>query len=97
MITEVRAKQFQIIYEQETGEKLTLEESFKYSERLVEMIYLTYRPIKSSTLMKTPRRWYNLVTYPTKPSEILYCLTKWAVLPSVSDCWISVSKKYGKR
>lgn len=46
MITETRAKQFQIIYEKETGEKISLEQAIGYAENLVEMIRLIYKPIK---------------------------------------------------
>ena len=46
MITESDAKQFQLIYEKETGEKISLEESFEMAESLVEMIRLVYKPIK---------------------------------------------------
>jgi hypothetical protein len=52
MITEARAKQFQMLYENETGEKLTLEQAFEHAERLVEMIRVVYRPIKKSALEK---------------------------------------------
>lgn len=46
MITESDAKQFQILYEKETGEKISLEESLEMAESLVEMVRLVYKPIK---------------------------------------------------
>jgi hypothetical protein len=46
MITESDAKAFQILYEKETGEKISLEEAFGIAESLVEMIRLIYKPIK---------------------------------------------------
>lgn len=46
MITEADAIKFQRLYEQETGEKLTLTESLECAESLVKMIKLTYKPIK---------------------------------------------------
>ena len=52
MITEARAKQFQSIYEQETGEKLTLEEAFECAQSLVEMVRLVYKPIKKADFEK---------------------------------------------
>lgn len=49
MITESDARKFQILYENETGEKISLEESFEISESLVEMIQLVYKPIKKDS------------------------------------------------
>ena len=46
MITESDAKAFKIIYENETGDKISLEEAFEIAESLVEMIRLVYKPIK---------------------------------------------------
>lgn len=46
MITESDAKKFQILYEKETGEKISLKEAFEIAESLVEMVRLTYKPIK---------------------------------------------------
>lgn len=46
MITESDAKAFQILYEKETGEKISLEEAFEIAGSLVEMVRLTYKPIK---------------------------------------------------
>jgi len=52
MISEARAKQFQMIYEKETGEKISLEEAFNCAESLVEMIRLVYKPIKKADFEK---------------------------------------------
>ena len=52
MITETRAKQFQMIYEKETGEKISLEEAFRCAESLVEMIRFIYKPIKKEDFKK---------------------------------------------
>lgn len=46
MITESDAKAFQILYEKEKGEKISLEEAFEIAESLVEIARLTYKPIK---------------------------------------------------
>lgn len=46
MITESDAKAFQILYEKETGEKISLEEAFEIAESLVEMVRMVYKPIK---------------------------------------------------
>ena len=45
MINELRAKEFQILYEKETGEKISLEQAFSCSENLIELIKLIRRPI----------------------------------------------------
>ncbi len=52
MITETRAKQFQMLYEKETGEKISLEEAFSCAESLVEMVRLVYKPIKKADFEK---------------------------------------------
>jgi hypothetical protein len=52
MITEERAKQFQILYQKETGKTLPLEEAFRCAEGLVEIVRLVYRPIKKSDYQK---------------------------------------------
>ncbi len=46
MITESDALKFQKLYEKETGEKLSLEESLECAESVVEMIRSIYKPIK---------------------------------------------------
>lgn len=46
MLRESDAKAFQILYEKETGEKISLEEAFEIAESLVEMVRLVYKPIK---------------------------------------------------
>lgn len=53
MITESDAKQFQILFEEETGEKISLEESFEIAENLADMIREVYKPIKKSSGMCT--------------------------------------------
>jgi hypothetical protein len=52
MITEERAKQFQILYQKETGESLSLEEAFRCAESLVEIVRLVYKPIKKEDFNK---------------------------------------------
>lgn len=47
MITESDAKNFILTYEKETGEKISLAESFEILESLVEMVRLVYKPIKN--------------------------------------------------
>ena len=49
MITKSDAKKFQILYENETGEKISLAESFEILENMVEMIRLVYKPIKKDS------------------------------------------------
>lgn len=46
MVTESDAKAFQILYEKETGEKISLEEAFECAENLVAMLKIIYKPIK---------------------------------------------------
>lgn len=46
MITESDAIKFQKLFENETGEKISLEEAFDCAESLVRMIQLIYKPIK---------------------------------------------------
>lgn len=46
MITEPDVKKFQILYEKETGEKISLEESFEILESMVDMVRSVYKPIK---------------------------------------------------
>jgi len=50
MITESDAKKFQILYEQETGEKISLEEALECAESLVEMIRHIYKPLKKGSV-----------------------------------------------
>jgi hypothetical protein len=52
MITEERAKQFQILYQKETGKNLSLEEAFRCAESLVEIVRLVYKPIKKEDFKK---------------------------------------------
>ncbi len=46
MLTESNAKKFQILYEKETGDKISLEKAFEIAESLVDMIRLVYKPLK---------------------------------------------------
>ncbi|MDQ1284225.1 MAG: hypothetical protein QG620_573 [Patescibacteria group bacterium] len=46
MITESDARTFQILYEKETGEKISLEEAFEIAESTVEMVRFIFKPIK---------------------------------------------------
>lgn len=48
-MTESDAKKFQELFERETGEKLSLEESLECAESLVEMIRTVYKPLKKDT------------------------------------------------
>lgn len=50
MITESDVLKFQRLYEKETGETLSLEESLTCTESLVEMIRSIYKPIKKDDL-----------------------------------------------
>lgn len=52
MITEARAKQFQLLYKQETNEHISLEEAFRYAESLIEIVRLVYKPIKKTDFEK---------------------------------------------
>jgi len=46
MITENHARKFQMLYEKETGKKISLGEAFECADSLVEMVRLVYKPIK---------------------------------------------------
>lgn len=50
MITESDVLKFQRLYERETGEALSPEESLECTESLVEMIRLIYKPLKKDDL-----------------------------------------------
>lgn len=56
MITESDARKFQTLFEQETGEKISLEEAFDCAEDLVKMIQLIYKPIKRENYEKCTSR-----------------------------------------
>jgi hypothetical protein len=56
MITESDAKKFQILYEKETGEKISLKEAFEISENLVELVRSVYKPIKKRSDMCTKNK-----------------------------------------
>lgn len=56
MITESDAKKFQLLYQEETGERISLEEAFACVESLAEMIRLVYRPIKCKNSGQCTRR-----------------------------------------
>jgi hypothetical protein len=46
MITESDAIKFQKLYEEKTGESISLDEAFEMAESLVSMIRYIYKPIK---------------------------------------------------
>ena len=56
MITEADAKQFQMLFEKEYGQTISLEEAFECAESLVEMVRLTYKPIKRADYEKCTSR-----------------------------------------
>lgn len=52
MLSEEKVKQFQEIYEKETGEKISLEEASECAEKLINLVRLVYKPIKRADYLK---------------------------------------------
>lgn len=59
-MTESDVKKFQLIFERETGEKISLEEAWECAESLVQVIRLVYKPIKKKDYKKCTNNSYAI-------------------------------------